>query len=248
MEIRQLKQKLEKIGGMDEEIEREYAEVNERFEFIKNQVEDLGATIETLNRLARELEKQIDAGFNQALKKINQQFDYYFKKLFGGGQAGLVLTRMEAGGAAGEAEGTSDTAAEGEESGSGVEEEIGEKEIWEGLEIEAVPPGKKVRHLNALSGGEKSMAALALVCAVIAYNPPPFVILDEADASLDESNTQKFADILEHLEDKTQFVAITHNRVTMEKAGVLYGITLDSDNTSKILSVSLEEAKQKAAR
>jgi len=262
--IRQLKRQLENIGGLDDEIEKEYETVNQRFEFISQQTTDLRATIESLTKLAKELERQINEGFNLALKKINEHFDYYFKKLFDGGRAHLALIQNEKpvaeealDGADGDNTGQN-SAENGASSHSGdtlanrvAADEPAEglsENIWAGLEIEVVPPGKKMRHLAALSGGEKSMAALALVCAVIAYNPPPFVILDEADAALDESNTQKFAGILKHLSEKTQFIAITHNRVTMEQASILYGITLDTDNTSRILSVSLEEAKQKAAR
>ncbi len=94
-----------------------------------------------------------------------------------------------------------------------------------------------------LSGGERALTAIALICAIISNNPMPFAVLDEVDAALDEANSQRFAAILEQLSHKTQFVTITHNRATMEKATILYGVTMGDDGVSKLLSVKLEEAE-----
>jgi len=91
-----------------------------------------------------------------------------------------------------------------------------------------------------LSGGERALASIALICAIISAHPSPFVILDEVDAALDESNSTRFANILDELSQKTQFLVITHNRNTMEKAGVLYGVAMGNDGISKLLSVKLE--------
>jgi len=113
-----------------------------------------------------------------------------------------------------------------------------------GIDIIATPPGKKVSSINMLSGGERSLTSIALICAVIANNPSPFVILDEVDAALDEANSQRFAKILNELEHKTQFIVITHNRATMHQADILYGVTMGDDGISRLISLKLEEAQK----
>lgn len=95
-----------------------------------------------------------------------------------------------------------------------------------------------------LSGGEKALTSIALICAIIANNSSPFVVLDEVDAALDEANSLRFAEILQELSDKTQFIVVTHNRATMEKAQLLYGVTMGADGVSKLLSIKLEEGKK----
>ena len=113
-----------------------------------------------------------------------------------------------------------------------------------GIDIAATPPGKKVASIAMLSGGERSLASIALICAVIANNPSPFVILDEVDAALDESNSQRFSQIINELAHKTQFIVITHNRATMHQANILYGVTMGEDGVSKIISLRMEEAER----
>ena len=94
-----------------------------------------------------------------------------------------------------------------------------------------------------LSGGERALTAIALICAIISANPSPFVVLDEVDAALDEANSERLAKILDDLSHKTQFIVITHNRASMRRASVLYGITMQDDGASKLLSIKLEEIK-----
>jgi len=110
------------------------------------------------------------------------------------------------------------------------------------IEIQASPPGKRIKGLQMLSGGEKALTSIALLCAILSNNPSPFVVLDEVDAALDESNAIRFAKILEELAARSQFIVITHNRYTMENARVLYGVTMGEDSVSRILSLKLEEA------
>jgi chromosome segregation protein len=110
-----------------------------------------------------------------------------------------------------------------------------------GIEITAQPPGKLIKHTNVLSGGEKSLTAIALLCAIISSNPPPFIILDEMDAALDEANSNRLAEILKTLSKNTELILITHNRTTMEMAEVLYGVTIDKEGISRIVSVKLED-------
>ncbi|MFA7662366.1 MAG: AAA family ATPase [Patescibacteria group bacterium] len=237
--IKNLKSALEMIGNIDTDTITEYETTKERFDFISQQVIDLQETIKSLDKLVTDLDKIIKQEFNKAFEKINQHFDQYFKILFDGGKAELRLIQNLV-----------DVNALDEIEAEGQVEIVDEKsqKIIEGLEIIAMPPGKKIKNMEALSGGEKTMTALALVCAVIAYNPPPFVILDEADAALDEANTQKFSEIIDKLSPKTQFITITHNRVTMEKASTLYGVTMNNQAISKIISISLADAKKTAAR
>ena len=119
----------------------------------------------------------------------------------------------------------------------------GEKVIT-GIDIKATPPGKKLKNINMLSGGERALTSIALICAIIHNNPSPFVILDEVDAALDESNSIRFAAIIEKLSKKTQFVLITHNRATMEQAHTLYGVTMGDDGVSKLLSINMADAEK----
>lgn len=116
--------------------------------------------------------------------------------------------------------------------------------MTEGVEIQATPPGKKLKALNLLSGGERALTAIALLSAIMATNPSPFVVLDEVDAALDEANTVRFASILDELRKLTQFIVITHNRATMEKSDILYGVTMGDDGVSNLLSIHLEEIEK----
>ena len=131
-----------------------------------------------------------------------------------------------------------------------VDEEIEDLENGEetreelGVDISACPPGKRINNLSMLSGGERSLTSLALLFAIISYNPPPFAILDEVEAALDEANSKRFGRIIQELSDNTQFITITHNRETMRQASLLYGVTMGEDGISKLLSVRLDQVGQ----
>ncbi len=128
--------------------------------------------------------------------------------------------------------------------GGKAELKLGEDEEGNlGVEISASPPGKRLQSLNVLSGGERTLTSLALLFAILSVNPSPFCVLDEVDAALDESNTLRFIEILKELAKKTQFVIISHNRETMNAADLLYGVTMNENHISKLISVKLEEAK-----
>ena len=117
-----------------------------------------------------------------------------------------------------------------------------EEEIESGILINVSLPKKKVKELHALSGGERSLTSIALLFAMSRVNPPPFLVLDETDAALDESNSRKYGDMVEKLSKFSQLILVTHNRETMSHAGTLYGVTIGSDGASHILSVKFEEA------
>ncbi len=115
-----------------------------------------------------------------------------------------------------------------------------EERISNGVEIELNLPAKKIQSLDMLSGGEKSLVSLAALFALIAVSPPPFLVLDEIDAALDEENARRFAELIKDFSKKTQFIVVTHNRATMEAADILYGVTIAEDGSSKILSLKFE--------
>src|SRR3989338_9197846 len=121
-------------------------------------------------------------------------------------------------------------------------ENQGEEEIEEGIEISVSLPRKKIKGLMMLSGGERALTPIALLFAVSQVNPPPFIIIDETDAALDEANSKKYGDMIENLSKKSQLILITHNRETMSRAGVLYGVTMDKSGVSKLLSIAFDEA------
>ena len=118
------------------------------------------------------------------------------------------------------------------------------EKILTGIEVLVNPPGKKIKHINALSGGERTLTSIALICAILNCNPSPFVVLDEVEAALDEANTARFVSIMGELSSQSQFIVITHNRVTMHAADALYGVTMGGDGVSKLLSVKIQEAEK----
>jgi len=226
--IERIKIKLEDIGaGGEREVMKEYDEVKERDAFLAKEMDDLEKSIESLRLLMGELKEKINVEFQEGIKKINKEFQEFFALMFGGGTGHLVviddLKKKK----------------EGEEVDSEDEEE---KAKEQGIEINVSLPHKKVKELHALSGGERSLTSIALLFAMSQVNPPPFLILDETDAALDEANSRKFGDMLEKLSEHSQLVVVTHNRETMSRAGVLYGVTVGSDGASKLLSVKFDEA------
>ncbi|OGL72110.1 hypothetical protein A3D69_03505 [Candidatus Uhrbacteria bacterium RIFCSPHIGHO2_02_FULL_54_11] len=200
-------------------------------------------------RLIDELDLRIHKQSEKAFRTINKEFQKYFKVLFGGGSCSLVkMTQEETDAAVHDEESAhegdvSETLATADPDAlSELKKRVKErKDRVVGIEIQATPPGKKLKALNLLSGGERSLASIALLAAIMATNPAPFVVLDEVDAALDEANTVRFASILGELRKNTQYIVITHNRATMEKADVLYGVTMNDDGVSQLLSIKMEE-------
>ncbi len=253
--ISMLKKKREMIGGIEPEAAGEYQEVKERHDFLTGQVDDLTESMEKLTGSIDELDKIITKQFTDSFHHINDFFNKYFRMLFSGGRAELVLLKNDVA----KKETVSGDSVEGEEEATVAEAEVEEdgfdlikmyksKRLIQGIDIKAVPPGKKMKGIGMLSGGERALTSIALICAMIANNPSPFVVLDEVDAALDEANSLRFAEILVDLAKKTQFVVITHNRATMEKADILYGVTMGSDGVSNFLSVKFDQAQEYANR
>lgn len=241
-----LRHQLELIGGIDESVTKEYGEAEERFTFLSTQVADLRGAIASTEKVIDELDEQIKKQSDVAFKAIATEFQKYFEILFGGGRCSLVkLTKEEVDGS--RDEGTEAAVAElahhdDVDSLESIAKRVEErKDAVVGIDIQATPPGKRLKALNLLSGGERALTSIALVSAIMATNPAPFVVLDEVDAALDEANTVRFANILNELRKLTQFIVITHNRATMEKADMLYGVTMGDDGVSKLLSVKLED-------
>lgn len=246
-EIGHLTKQLQLIGGIDETVTQEYTETNERWEFLSKQADDLRAGITSLEQAIEELDAVITKKFDAAFRKINEEFNTYFRTLFRGGRAELVLvkevirsdddiTEAEAAMAADSADSAEDVAAPKPKKDA--------EKVVTGIDIKATPPGKKLQSITMLSGGERALTSIALLCAIISNNPSPFVVLDEVDAALDEANSQRFAAILDQLAHKTQFVTISHNRATMEKAGILYGVTMGDDGVSQLLSVKMDQVEE----
>ncbi|MFH1508579.1 MAG: AAA family ATPase [bacterium] len=231
--IQHLRKQHAAIGEIDPNVIEEYKEVDKRSSFLIAQHEDLSSASLSLRTVIKELDQTIARQFENAIKKINEGFQKYFEILFGGGSAKIfkqksVIRKTE------------------EENLTTEDKQKLAHEYY--IEIKASPPGKKLKNLSMLSGGERALTSVALIFAIIASNPTPFIVLDEVDAALDEANSQRFGKILESVSKQTQFIAITHNRETMKKAGILYGVTMQDDGVSKMISVKLEEiAKDKVS-
>lgn len=231
--IEKLKREYIQIGGIDPVVIDEYKETDERYNFLAKESGDLAQAIADLKKVISHLDEKIDAQFNLIFKKINFEFNKYFRLIFGGGGASLELFEIEAKKEDENLENSADSAGQ----------EIKHRKKEKGINVKVSIPGKKLKDLEMLSGGERSLASSAILFAIIASNPPPFVVLDEIDAALDENNSQKIAQILGELEKMTQFIVITHNRAMMRQAKTIYGVSMTDESISKIISVKFDEAK-----
>ncbi len=248
--IDKLKKQLELIGGVDELTIQEYHETEGRYTNLEHQITDLQKSMADLRAVMDELDEHIKTKFNEAFHKVNAQFEQYFRALFNGGRAYLSLVKPNDAKTEAEAELDAEEVAEqkAEQDGMRPEEKIVAKYekgslAVAGVEIRATPPGKKLSAINALSGGERSLTSIALLCSLLTCFPSPFVVLDEVDAALDEANTIRFGQILGKLSHQTQFITITHNRETMAQANIIYGVTMGDDGISQLLSIKMDQAK-----
>lgn len=228
--LERLKIRVEEAGGSGEDVRSEYNETKERSEFLARELEDLGKSAEGLRELIQDLDTELQKTFSEGLAKVNASFGEFFALMFGGGGAKLVLEDLSS----------------PDEDDDEEEEETPRKQERPGIEIAVNLPKKRLQSLMQLSGGERALTSIALIFAMSQVNPPPFLILDETDAALDEANSRRYGDMIENLARKSQLIVITHNRETMSHAGILYGVTMGSDGVSKLLSVKFEEAAQVA--
>lgn len=234
--IEKIKIRLEDAGvAGGDDIVKEYKETTERDNFLAKELEDLIKSSESLKNLIKELEEKLTNEFKNGIEKINHQFQQFFSAMFGGGAAHLSIVKEKKR----KKSDTEITTDDGEE----IREE---EEAEEGLEIEVSLPRKKIKGLMMLSGGERALTSIALLFAISQVNPPPFIILDETDAALDEANSKKYGDMIVALSKYSQLILITHNRETMSRAGVIYGVTMGSDGVSRLLSIQFDEAVQVA--
>jgi chromosome segregation ATPase len=225
-ELEKLKIRLEELGvGATEDLLKEYNDAKERDEFLARELADLEASVENLKTLIIDMEGKLHEQFTVGLEKITKEFNTFFTLMFGGGAAALERVKLKTRGA-------------DDSEGAAVEGGV----VQEGVELQVSLPNKRVKGLEMLSGGERALTSIALIFAMSQVNPPPFIILDETDAALDEANSRRYGDMIEALARKSQLVLITHNRETMSRAGILYGITMGVDGASKVLSVKFDEA------
>src|SRR6185369_2550773 len=216
--IEKIKIRLEDAGGIGgADVMKEFTDAEERDQFLAKELSDLEHSAGSLTELILDLDNRLSVEFKTGLEKINTQFREFFQLMFGGGEASLSVSlppkrkKKNAEDLLGDTDG---------------EEMVAEEEGEEGIDIDVSLPKKKVKGLMMLSGGERALTSIALLFAISQVNPPPFIILDETDAALDEANSKKYADMIENLSKYSQLIVITHNRETMSRAGILYGVTM----------------------
>jgi len=214
-----LTQQLSKIGPVNLAAVAELAEVNERLEPLAQQTADIAASMQTLTEAIASIDETTKTLFMQMLDAVNNELANLFAKVFGGGQASLTLNTDE------------------------MPANTPKSEQWRaGLTLMAQPKGKRNSRLAVLSGGEKTLTALSLIFAIFKQHPAPFCVLDEVDAPLDDANVARFTSLIHELADDLQFIFISHNKLTMQIADELKGITMPSAGISTLVSVSLDEA------
>ncbi len=213
-----LRGRLKAMGGCDIHAPQIYEETRTRYDFLSSQITDLDQAALQLRTIISQLDVTMAQQFEVTFQAVNTRFREHFTTLFNGGMARLELI-----------------SARNDDEGSSVP-----SSMPAGIEVVVQPPGKKVQDLSLLSGGERALVSAALLFSLLEINPPPFCLLDEVDAALDESNVTRFCDILKRLAQRTQFIVITHNRVTMTGAQVIYGVSM-RESVSRLLSIRLEE-------
>ncbi|HRY31111.1 MAG TPA: AAA family ATPase [Candidatus Paceibacterota bacterium] len=235
--LERLKIRVEESAGgvVSEDVLREYKDASERDEFLAREIEDLEKSSISLKSLIEELGQKIETKFHEGVAKINNEFQKFFELMFGGGTAGIKVIKTEI-----RRRKETDLSFDEGDLESAPEEE---EEPEEGIDIKVNLPRKKINGLMMLSGGERALTSIALLFAISQVNPPPFIILDETDAALDEANSRKYGDMIENLSKSSQLILITHNRETMSRAGVLYGVTMIG-GASQLLSVAFDEGTQ----
>jgi len=236
--LQRIRKKLERIGPINLAAIDEHVQLEERYQFLLAQEEDLAGSILSLQEIIQRLNQTTNKLFAGTFRELQVKFNEVFSALFAGGRAELVLVN-DSESAAGDSE-SSDGAALGPP--DGTEAQTFKQEP--GVEIVAQPPGKRLKSLSMLSGGEKTMTVMALLFASFLIRPSPFCVLDEVDAPLDETNVVRFGQFLKQMADRSQFIVITHNKRTMEVANSLFGVTMEEPGVSKLISVRLNDLQE----
>ncbi|MEV4427282.1 chromosome segregation protein SMC [Streptomyces sp. R-07] len=186
----------------------EFAALEERHQFLSEQLEDLRKTRTDLLQVVKEVDLRVEQVFTEAYRDTAREFEGVFSRLFPGGEGRLILTDPD-------------------------------NMLTTGVEVEARPPGKKVKRLSLLSGGERSLTAVALLVSIFKARPSPFYVMDEVEAALDDTNLQRLIRIMRELQESSQLIVITHQKRTMEVADALYGVSMQGDGVSKVISQRL---------
>ncbi|MEZ0090702.1 chromosome segregation SMC family protein [Streptacidiphilus sp. EB129] len=195
----------------------EFAALEERHQFLSEQLEDLKNTRRDLLTVVKEVDERVEQVFTAAYHDTAREFEGVFSRLFPGGEGRLTLTDPE-------------------------------NMLTTGIDVEARPPGKKVKRLSLLSGGERSLTAVALLVSIFKARPSPFYVMDEVEAALDETNLRRLIAIMEELRDSSQLIVITHQKLTMECADALYGVSMRGDGISQVISQRLRDEPRRPPR
>ncbi|CAM5394514.1 AAA family ATPase [Streptomyces atroolivaceus] len=198
----------QQLGKVNPLALEEFSALEERHQFLSEQLEDLKKTRADLMQVIKEVDERVEQVFTEAFRDTAREFEGVFSRLFPGGEGRLVLTDPD-------------------------------NMLTTGLDVEARPPGKKVKRLSLLSGGERSLTAVALLVSIFKARPSPFYVMDEVEAALDDTNLQRLIRIMEELQESSQLIVITHQKRTMEVADALYGVSMQGDGVSKVISQRL---------
>jgi chromosome segregation protein len=241
--IERLARRRESLGPVNPLAKQEYDEAIAHVEELESQRADLEAALTELKSLIKETDKRIRESFEQTFEAAAKNFEEVVQHLFPGGRGRLRLVQPEGprpvlGGEA--VDGAEPEQAENDEpeTDDGERPDPGEP----GVEVEVTPAGKTMKKLSLMSGGEKSLVALAFMFAVFLARPCPFYILDEVEAALDDLNIDRFLQLVRQFADRAQFVVVTHQKRTMDAADTLYGVSMGADGVSRVISRKLGTA------
>ncbi|MGY0069993.1 chromosome segregation protein SMC [Streptomyces sp. QTS137] len=201
----------QQLGKVNPLALEEFAALEERHQFLGEQLEDLKKTRADLLQVVKEVDERVEQVFSEAYRDTAREFEGVFSRLFPGGEGRLVLTDPD-------------------------------NMLTTGVDVEARPPGKKVKRLSLLSGGERSLTAVALLVSIFKARPSPFYVMDEVEAALDDTNLQRLIRLMQELQEASQLIVITHQKRTMEVADALYGVSMQGDGVSKVISQRLRQA------
>ncbi|WP_129284975.1 AAA family ATPase [Streptomyces sp. GZWMJZ-114] len=207
--LKEAERAYQRLGKINPLALEEFAALEERHQFLSEQLEDLKKTRADLLQVIKEVDERVEQVFTEAYHDTAREFEGVFSRLFPGGEGRLLLTDPE-------------------------------NMLTTGVEVEARPPGKKVKRLSLLSGGERSLTAVALLVAIFKARPSPFYVMDEVEAALDDTNLQRLIRIMQELQESSQLIVITHQKRTMEVADALYGVSMQGDGVSKVISQRLK--------